>query len=252
MSTHRRAPDDIPVLAAADRPARRDDHPAGSANPAGRLTPTAQGHRPHPDSARHTDPAPGQSAVTGLVIRARNGDKQAWDALVDRYAPLIWSICRKHRLDDADTDDVAQSVWLRLVDQLDKIRDPAALPGWLATTTRRECGRILRTARGPHPAGYPPDTQGIPDQQGVTAEEELLAAEAHAALREAVSHLPPRDRQLIAALTQDPPLRYAEISAKLGIPVGSIGPVRRRCLAKIRRHPAIAAHSKAHPADVTF
>jgi RNA polymerase sigma factor (sigma-70 family) len=176
-----------------------------------------------------------------LVLRARNGDKQAWDALVERYAPLIWSICRRHRLDDADAADVGQSVWLRLVEQLHNIRDAAALPGWLATTTRRECGRVLRTAQHPHAAGYPPDTQNMPDEHGVTAEQELLAAEAHAALREAVSHLPPRDRQPIAMLTEGPPLSYAEISARLGIPVGSIGPVRRRCLDKIRRHPAIAA-----------
>ena len=85
--------------------------------------------------------------VTDLVTRARNGDKQAWDALVERYAPLIWSICRRHRLGGADAEDVGQNVWLQLVDQLDTIRDPAALPGWLATTTRRECGRVLRAAR---------------------------------------------------------------------------------------------------------
>jgi RNA polymerase sigma factor (sigma-70 family) len=185
--------------------------------------------------------SPNDPSVSDLVGRARNGDKQAWDALVERYAPLIWSICRRHRLGGADADDVGQSVWLRLVDQLDKIRDPAALPGWLATTTRRECRRVLRTTRDPHPAGYPSDIQNMPDEQDVTAEQELLAAEAHAALREAVSNLPTRDRQLIAALTQDPPLPYAEISARLGIPVGSIGPSRRRCLDKIRRHPAIAA-----------
>jgi RNA polymerase sigma factor (sigma-70 family) len=160
---------------------------------------------------------------------------------VERYAPLIWSICRRHRLDDADAGDVGQSVWLRLVDQVDTIRDPAALPGWLATTTRRECVRILHTAQDPHAAGYRPDTQDMPDEHGVTAEQELLAAEAHVALHEAVSHMPPRDRRLISALTEDPPVPYAEISARLGIPVGSIGSVRRHCLDKIRRHPAIAA-----------
>jgi RNA polymerase sigma factor (sigma-70 family) len=85
--------------------------------------------------------------VTDLVTRARNGDKQAWDALVERYAPLIWSICRRHRLDGADAEDVGQSVWLLLVDHLGNLRHPAALPGWLATTTRRECGRVLRAAR---------------------------------------------------------------------------------------------------------
>ena len=88
--------------------------------------------------------------ATDLVTRAGNGDKRAWDALVERYAPLIWSICRRYRLGGADANDVGQSVWLRLVDHLDKIRGPAALPGWLATTTRRECNRVLRTARGPH------------------------------------------------------------------------------------------------------
>jgi DNA-directed RNA polymerase specialized sigma24 family protein len=67
--------------------------------------------------------------VTGLVTRARNGDQQAWDALVDRYAPLIWSICRRHRLDAADAADAGQQVWLQLVDQIDTIREPAALGG---------------------------------------------------------------------------------------------------------------------------
>ena len=241
MSTHRRAADDNAIRAGTGHLARRDAGLAGPANAAGRLTVTAQGRRTHPDSAGGADPAHQEPAATGLVLRARNGDNQAWDVLVDRYAPLIWSICRRHRLDDADAGDVGQSVWLRLADQLDKIRDPAALPGWLATTTRRECGRVRRTAQDPHAAGYPPDTQNMPDEHGVTAGQELLAAEAHAALREAVSHLPPRDRQLIAALADDPPPSYAEISARLGIPVGSIGPVRRRCLDQIRRHPAIAA-----------
>ena len=179
--------------------------------------------------------------LTDLVACARRGDVPAWNALVERYAPLLSSICRKHRLDRADAEDVSQSVWLCLVAQLDKIREPAALPGWLATTTRRECARVLRAAREPHPAGNPPDIQDMPDEQRVTAEQELLAAEAHAALREALSHLPRRDQQLIAALTQDPPLPYAQISARLGIPAGSIGPRRRRCLDKLRRHPAIAA-----------
>jgi len=201
-----------------------------------------------PDGPAESPVAP---AVSDLVTLARNGDKQAWDALVERYAPLIWSICRRHRLDDADAGDVGQSVWLRLVDQLDKIRDPAALPGWLATTTRRECGWVLRTAQDPHAAGYSPDTQNMPDEQGVTAEQELLAAEAHAALRAAVSHLPPRDRQLIAMLTEDPPLSYAEISARLGIPVGSIGPYRGRCLGKLRRHPAVAALINAECGDLS-
>src|ERR1700687_5230204 len=129
--------------------------------------------------------------VTDLVTRARNGERQAWDALVERYAPLIWSICRSHRLEAADAQDAAQNVLLKLVDQLGKIRDPAALPGWLATTTRRECGRILRTARRPHDAGCAPAAGTIPEDHAQAAEQDLLAAERHAALREAFGQLPP-------------------------------------------------------------
>jgi RNA polymerase sigma factor (sigma-70 family) len=183
----------------------------------------------------------GDPPVADLVTRARRGEQQAWDTLVQRYAPLVFAICRKHRLSDADASDVAQTVWLHLVQQLDKIRDPAALPGWLATTTRHACFRALHAARRPQAAGYVVDAEDIPDQQSAMAEDELLMAERHAALREAFADLPPSSQQLIGLLIADPPVPYAEISAKLGIPVGSIGPTRARCLDKLRSHPAIAA-----------
>ena len=179
--------------------------------------------------------------VTALVIRARTGDTQAWHALVERYAPLIWSICRRYRLGDADAEDVSQDIWLHLVRHLETLRDPAALPGWLATTTRRECDRKVRAAAGPHAAGYLLDAEILPDKRAATADQELLEAERNAALREAFAALPPPGRQLIAMLTADPPMPYTVISARLGIPAGSIGPTRRRCLDKMRRHPAIAA-----------
>lgn len=180
-------------------------------------------------------------AVTGLVTRARNGEERAWDALVEWYAPLIRSICRRHRLGGADAGDVGQHVWLQLVDHLDKVRDAAALPGWLATTTRRECARVQRAARGAHATGHPLDAETIPDHQAQTVEQQLLAAERHAALREAFALLPLCCQRLIALLIQDPPLPYATISARLNIPVGSIGPKRGRCLDRLRRDPAIAA-----------
>ena len=179
--------------------------------------------------------------VAALVTGARHGDKQAWDELVERYAPLIWSICRGYQLSRADAEDVGQSVWLRLLDQLAALRNPAALPGWLATTTQRECGRVRRAARRPQPPGPVPGADSAADNQTWVAEQELLRAERHAALREAFRHLPPHGQRLIALLIQDPPAPYAEISAKLGIPVGSIGPNRARCLDKLRQHPAIAA-----------
>jgi RNA polymerase sigma factor (sigma-70 family) len=204
---------------------------------------------PDPDLAKDAETMCGEP-VTDLVARARNGDKQAWDALVERYAPLIWSICRRHRLGATDADDVSQSVWLRLVDQLDMVRDPAALPGWLATTTRRECHRIVRTARGSRPVAYVLDVENLPDELARPADQELLEAERQAALRQAFGALDPFSRQLVALLIQDPPVSYAEISARLGIAVGSIGPSRGRCLEKLRRHPAIAALINAECRDL--
>jgi RNA polymerase sigma factor (sigma-70 family) len=178
--------------------------------------------------------------VADLVTRARKGDQQAWDVLVERYSPLIWSICRHYRLSRADAEDVGQRTWLQFVNHLGAIREPAALPGWLTTTTRRECNQVVHAARGRQAAGQLLD-ENIPDKQIRTAEQELLAAECHAALREAFTCLSPSRQQLMAMLIEDPPVPYTEISARLGIPVSSIGPTRCRCLDQIRHHPAIAA-----------
>ena len=153
---------------------------------------------------------------------------------------LIWSICRRHQLGDADADD-GQAVWLQLVSHLDRIRNPAALAGWLAATTRRECIKARRQERGSQAIRHMLDAETIPDEHARTAEQELLLTERHAALREAFSRLPPDCQRLIALLVEDPPVPYAQISATLGIPVGSIGPSRGRCLDKLRRDPAIAA-----------
>ena len=188
------------------------------------------------------------SPTADLVLRARKGDTDAWDALVERFAPLIWSICRRYSLGHADADDVGQYVWLQLLEHLEAVHDPAALPGWLATTTQRECIRVLRAARNQQPLGYELEVESIPDDQTGMAEQELLRAERHAALREAFTRLPPSCQRLIAMLLQDPPVPYAEISARLGIPLGSIGPSRGRCVAKLRRDPAITALINAEQA----
>jgi RNA polymerase sigma factor (sigma-70 family) len=196
-----------------------------------------------------TTPNPAENArrcrddpvVTDLVVRASTGDRQAWNALVERYAPLIWSICRRHGLGNPDAEDAGQNVWLKLVGQLGSVREPAALPGWLATTTRRECARILRAAPGPRDAGYLLDARTVSDDHSETADQFLMEAERHAVLCQALAELPACDQKLIALLASDPPPTYAEISVRLGIAVGSIGPSRGRCLDKLRRHPAVIA-----------
>jgi RNA polymerase sigma factor (sigma-70 family) len=172
-----------------------------------------------------------------LVSQAAAGDRDAWNEIVDRYAPLIWSICCRHGLGGADAADVAQAVWLHLVDQLDHLRDPGALPGWLATTTVRECLRRV-TGRGPERLAtrLADSPQSV---AGVVIDEEILAGR-RMALRAAFAGLPPRCQELLSMLTSDPPHSYAEISAELGIPVGSIGPYRARCLDRLRSHPVIA------------
>jgi RNA polymerase sigma factor (sigma-70 family) len=197
------------------------------------------------DEPSVTDPV--TSSVTDLVAHARHGDQQAWDTLVERYAPLVWSICRSYGLSRADADDVGQTVWLLLVTHLDTVRDPAALGGWIATTTGRECGRIRRAARVSQAARRGLDADDIPEPRAEPTESRLLAAERNAALRQAFACLPPSGQQLLAMLLEDPPVPYAQISARLGIPTGSIGPTRRRCLQKLRRHPAIAALIRAEP-----
>jgi RNA polymerase sigma factor (sigma-70 family) len=179
--------------------------------------------------------------VIDLVTRAAIGERSAWDAIVERYSPLIWAICRRWQLGHTDAEDVGQAVWLRLVEQLGNLRDPAALAGWLATTTQRECYRVQRSRHPLAAGGQVPDAENLPDEQAATAEDELLVAERHAALRAAFMDLPVNCQRLLALLITEPPTPYAEISARLGICVGSIGPNRGRCLDRLRRHPAIAA-----------
>jgi RNA polymerase sigma factor (sigma-70 family) len=179
-------------------------------------------------------------SVVGLVVRAKAGDQSAWDEIVERYAPLVWAICRRHRLRGPEADDIGQSVWLRLVEQLGALREPAALPGWLATTTQRECLRVSRVAGRRQSAERPLDAE-MPGEANAMVEQELIKAERQVALRTAFAQLPLACRRLLSLLMHEPPLPYAEISTRLGTPVGSIGPNRARCLARLRRAPALVA-----------
>jgi RNA polymerase sigma factor (sigma-70 family) len=170
--------------------------------------------------------------LTLLVSRAQEGDQDAWDAIVERFLPLVGAIARQHRLSPADADDVGQTVWLRLVEHLGALREPAALPGWIRTTARNESLRLL-AARG-RTRVVDPQAGGLDTVSDDLTDAELLAAERRQALRDALAELPEGRRELLLLMLVDPPLAYEEISRRLGIPIGSIGPTRARAFAQLR------------------
>ncbi|HEY7812999.1 MAG TPA: sigma-70 family RNA polymerase sigma factor [Nakamurella sp.] len=179
-----------------------------------------------------------------LVTEARQGRQDAWDCIVRRFAPLVVAVTRQCGLPTHDAQDVMQTVWLRLVEHLEELREPRALPGWIKVTTRHES---LRQASRPHRVG-PVDAlvigELLVEQSGPQPDFDLLAAERHTLLLEAFAELPENQRRLLELLTVDPPLSYTEISARLGIPIGSIGPTRRRALDRLRRNPILTAMSE--------
>ena len=189
---------------------------------------------------RSTEPWPsGGSDMATLVSEARGGSQSAWNQLVERLLPLVTSLIRRHRLYGADADDVNQTVWLRLVEHLDRIEEPKALPGWLATVTRNESLRaVQKRARM-----VPTDPQESPvfdvEDDSPDLVEALMRTERHTALVDALLELPADRRELLLLLTEDPPLTYAEISQRSGIPVGSIGPTRARAIEQLRKSRAL-------------
>lgn len=177
-----------------------------------------------------------------LVAAATRGRSDAWVLLVRRFAPLVQAVCRQCGLPRHDAEDVAQTVWLRLVEHLAQVREPRALPGWIRVTTRHESVRQAGRARRAGPVDALLVGELIADH-GDPPDVELLAAERHTALLEAMAELPENQRRLLELLTVDPPLSYADIAARLGIAVGSIGPTRSRALQRLRRNPILDATS---------
>ncbi|MGZ4614533.1 MAG: RNA polymerase sigma factor [Actinomycetes bacterium] len=174
----------------------------------------------------------GQPDVGELVRAATAGDQSSWDELVDRFTGLVWHVARGHRLGEADAADVVQTVWLRLVESLPRLREPAAVAGWLATTARHESLRLLRRAgrevSDEELALRPADDAASPEAV-VEAEERRLL------VQQALDRLSDRCRTLLRALATSPDSSYAEISAALDMPIGSIGPTRGRCLEHLRQ-----------------
>jgi RNA polymerase sigma factor (sigma-70 family) len=178
--------------------------------------------------------------ISELVLRARSGDQSAWNALVERFAPLVWSVCRRYRLSEADAADAGQSVWLHLLEHLKDVREPAALPGWLATSTARECLRTLRSQEDRLHRERSAGEELLLTTDPPSPDQALLAAERNDAVRAAFARLSLQCRRLLALLAHDPPLSYAEIAERLAAPVGSLGPTRARCLDKLRQQEPLA------------
>jgi RNA polymerase sigma factor (sigma-70 family) len=181
-----------------------------------------------PKEIRAMDDADGCS-VTWLVEAAAAGHEDAWGQLVERFTPLVVSVVKRYRLGPEDAADVEQTVWLRLVQNLRRLREPAALPGWIQTTVRNEALRAATARR----------TVPLIDEVSMVAEgdppdADLLANERRDALLGAVAQLPGRQYDLVMLLITDPPPSYDEISSKLGIPKGSIGPTRVRAMERLR------------------
>jgi RNA polymerase sigma factor (sigma-70 family) len=176
---------------------------------------------------------PDSAKIVGLVRCAAAGDRRAWEGLVDQYARLIWSITAEFKLVESDAADVAQTTWLRLLEHIDRIEYPDRVGSWLAATARNECLRSLAARK--RIVLSDDDVQlGGALTHGPEIDERLLAAERAETVRDALSSLPRRWQRLLEMLMADPPASYEDISDELELPVGSIGPTRGRCLARLR------------------
>ena len=173
--------------------------------------------------------------VAADVAAAKRGDQPAWDRLVRHFTPRVRAIARRHRLAHCDQDEVAQRTWLALLRNIDRIHEPAAIGGWLQTTAQRES---LRVAAELHRA-VPMAEVVLSDAEPDAFAEVIDERERRESLLRAARRVPTRQRALLEALLAEPALSYDEISAKLNMPIGSIGPTRARCLARLRRDPSI-------------
>jgi RNA polymerase sigma factor (sigma-70 family) len=167
-----------------------------------------------------------------LLTRVIAGDERAWDEVVDRFAGLVWSVARSYRLSSAATDDVVQTVWLRLAEHCGRIRQPERLASWLATTTRNEALRVIRGNNRQTPQAQ---LDELPELNAPSVEERVSDDVTLRAVLEAFAKLAPADQQLMRLLCAVPPLDYQTIAEMLGRPIGSIGPTRARCLERLKK-----------------
>lgn len=190
---------------------------------------TSDDHTPATVQARQEDRS---SRWASLLSAARHGSEDALGEIVTELSPMLWQVARATGLSSSDAEDVLQTVWLRLVAHLDDIRDSGALTGWLVTTARREAWRVRAAERRQLPADHEL-FDALPDQSP-GSEEQVIAGDQRRTLWAAFRRLSARCQELLRIIAFVPRPDYAAVAAALGMPVGSIGPTRGRCLAKLR------------------
>jgi RNA polymerase sigma factor (sigma-70 family) len=182
---------------------------------------------PSPSDGRQS-----HDTVEQCVRLARAGDGAAWSELVRRFEGVLRAVVGGYRLSSADASDVVQTTWLRLAENLSRLRDPSRVGAWLATTARRECVRTLRKSARELPAEHPPEP---PHRDVLPVDRTLLRADRDAELWSTFARLPVRDQNLLRMLIADSQPSYEEIGRALAMPIGSIGPTRGRALGRLRR-----------------
>jgi RNA polymerase sigma factor (sigma-70 family) len=178
-----------------------------------------------------------------LIEAARRCDEEAWEQIIGRYQPLINAIIRRHRLAPDDVHDVSQHVWMQLLGHIHRLREPRALRGWISATTTHRCYEILRkygrfVSIDPLVIGHfdlvDTAARRTNDDGTVEIDDDLLRAEQRRAIRQGLAELTDSQQQLLMLLVADPPIPYSEISRRMDVPIGSIGPTRARLLKKLQ------------------
>jgi RNA polymerase sigma factor (sigma-70 family) len=182
----------------------------------------------------------------GPIATVMPSDEQAWSALIERHQHIIDAVCRRYRLRPEDAADVSQTVWMKAIDNLDRIRELRAMPGWIKTTAMRAACTLLRSRDRLTLLDVSEDNSAdwsplAPTPSSSEVDARMLHAERRAAVRDGLAELTESHRALLSLLVTDPPISYQQISDQLGLPVGSIGPTRARCLRKLAATPSIRA-----------
>ncbi len=176
-----------------------------------------------------------------LVGRIRTGDGSAWRELVDQYEPLLRRLARQYRLSGQDAEDAIQLTWLRCLEHIDQITHADRLRGWLATVCRRESLRLATKRRREMALGEQTVTRLVDEgQEEHDPGAEMARRDERDRLSRAITALPEQQRRVLIELLKEEGRSYLDLSRRLGLPVGSIGPTRQRAIARLRQDPRLA------------